>query len=188
MVEIKLNGKPVNFPTQAADLTLKQFFELRTCATPIEEVCALTGLDKNTVSNFKDLNTLKTAVGLMTVLGNDMKKGFGGGPIPKQVFIGGKFVSVPKDLKIQPVGAWMNVHQLLAEQSQVNTKAGKPDDFTDCIPKALAHYFYTPYHKGVDYSEIEAEGPEWMEQILKLPVNVAIPIANYFFLKFPNLP
>lgn len=187
-MKIKLNGNEVNFPTMASELTLKQLFELRQATSPIEEICALVGLDKNTVSNFKSMETVRRAQALMIALGEDMKNGFGGGPLPDKVFIGGKMIKVPKDLKLEPVGAWMNVHNILAEKRNENLQANLPEDFTDCIPKTLAHYFYAQYHKGENYSEVAVEDPAWMEKVLQLNVSVAIPIANYFFLRFPALP
>lgn len=186
MIKVKLQGKEVDFPTCVADLTLKQFFALRQATTPIEEVCALTGLDKATISNFKDISTMHKAQALMKCIEEDMKAGFGGGPIPERVFMQGRFVVIPKDLKLQPVGAWMNVHDLLAEQSKVNEIKGN-EDFTDCIPKTLAHYLYLPCHPGKEYSEEAVEAPDWMAAVMSLHINIAIPIANAFFLRFPNL-
>lgn len=189
MIDLKVNGKVIPFPTSPADLTLGQFFAIRNAPpNPIDEFCAVTGIDRDTVSNFKSPDTLRTANALMLVLATELKKGaFGTGEIPDKIFFGGKLVKVPNDLKIEPVGAFFNIHNLLADKHNDNVKANKGEDFTDCIPKTLAHYFFKHYHLGEQYNEIQAEAPEYMKKIMSMPLTAAIPLANYFFLKFPNL-
>ncbi len=187
MVEIKINGNPYNFPTFVTELSLQQFFALREAKNIIDEICAVTGLDKQTVENFKSPKALQTAVTLMNVLAADIKKGFDGATLPKSVKIGDKTIMVPRDLHLEPIGAFMSVHDILAEQANKNNELKREPDFTDCIPSTLAHYFFTYVNPGAMYSDEAADAPEYLSLIMQLPFTVAVPIANFFFRKFPNL-
>lgn len=197
MLNITINGNAVNFPTSVFDLSLKQFFALKKAKDILDEISACTGIARNTIENFKDLKTVNNAQALLATLRISIEAGFDSRNFPKEVYIGLKKIKVPAELRLEPIGAFMSVNDILAEHSNKmiadGLKQGRTittDDinFTDCIPKVLAHYFFRPYHgEETLYSDINAEAPEYMEKILNLPLTQAVPLANYFFLKFPNL-
>lgn len=197
MINVTINGNAVNFPTSVFDLSLKQFFALKKSKDIIDEISACTGIARNTIENFKDLKTVHNAQALLSALRVSIEEGFDGRNFPKEVYIGLKKIKVPSELRLEPIGAFMSVNDILAEHNnkmiadglkQGRTITTEDINFTDCIPKVLAHYFFRPYHgDDVLYSDIKAESPEYMEKILNLPLTQAVPLANYFFLKFPNL-
>lgn len=186
MLQIKMNGQPYDFPTLASELTLKQFFAIRNAKSLIEEVCAITGMDKQTVANFKSPKDIANVTVLMNQLGADLKKGFNNKTLPKNVDMAGKKISVPKKPRLEPVGAFMAVHDIIAEEVNRCQKDGVEMDFTHRIPEILANYFYVPY-TGDLYSDEKVESDDYMEAIMSIKLVDAVPIGNFFFRKFPNL-
>lgn len=188
MLPIKLNGQPFNFPTEVSELTLKQFFALRKANGILDEICALTGIDRQTIANFKGREDLATCQALLADLGKKLSEGFDTQSIPKEVIIAGKTVSVPKNLKLEPVGAFISVHNLITEEQRRAADTEAAYDPTDIIPQVLAHYFWLPYMgDDVLYSEEKVENEAYLEQIMSIPFTKAVPIANFFFRRYPNL-
>ncbi|OCX52675.1 hypothetical protein BEL04_14610 [Mucilaginibacter sp. PPCGB 2223] len=188
MLPIKLNGNPYNFPTEANEISLGQFFALRQSKGILDEICALTGMDRQSVQNFKGRDDLDLCRLLLNTLGEKLSKGIEGKKLPKQTTIAGKKVTVPKNLKLEPVGAFIAVHNLISEEQKRSAETGADFDPTDIIPQVLAHYFWLPYMgDGVLYSDEKIDDEAYMEQILTIPVTDAVPIANFFFRKYPNL-
>ena len=197
MVLVHINGQPVNFPTDVHDLSLKQFFAIKDAKDILDEISACSGIERNKIENFKDLKTIQAANALLATLRISIEAGFDNATFPPHVTIGLKKVTVPKELRLEPIGAFMSVNDILAEHTnkmlkdaakQGKTLNSDEINFTDCIPKVLAHYFFLPYHgESVLYSDIKAESPEYMEKIMNIPLTQAVPIGNFFFLKYPHL-
>lgn len=188
MLPIKLNNIPYNFPTEVHELSLGQFFALRKSKGVLDEVCALTGIDRETILNFKGREDLEQCQLLLNNLGQKLAAGFEGKKLPKQTTINGKTVKVPKNLKIEPVGAFIAVHNLITEAHKRCAEQNTEFDPTDIIPQVLAHYFWLPYMgDGVLYNDEKIENDEYMDHILTIPLTDAVPIANFFFRKYPNL-
>lgn len=188
MLPIKLNGLPYNFPTEVSEISLKQFFALRKAKGILDEICALTGIDRQTISNFKGREDLEKCSLLLSNLGQKLAKGFEGKKLPKQTIIDGKTIPVPKNLKLEPVGAFIAVHNLMSEEHKRATAAESNFDPTDLIPQVLAQYFWLPFMgDDVLYSDEKIENEVYMQQIMTIPVTDAVPIANFFFRKYPHL-
>jgi len=186
MVKVKINNADYSIPTKIEDLTVGQFFALRTANTIVEEICALAGIDKETILNLKSYKDVVAAQVLVSQFGVVLSKGFNTYKRPKQITFGGKTINIPMDLKLEPVGAFISVHDILATQTNKFMKDGGEVDYTDQIPLTLAHYLYVPY-TGELYSDEKAEGSEFMEKINEIRFVDAVPIANFFFRKYPNL-
>lgn len=188
MLPIKLNGNPYNFPTEAREINLGQFLALRRANDVLDEICALTGIGRQSVQNFKGRADLQRCQLLLNNLGTKLAKGLAGTKRPKQTTIAGKAVTIPKNLKLEPVGAFIAVHNLISEEQKRSTEGNIEFDPTHLIPQVLAHYFWLPY-MGDDalYSDEKIEDEAYMAQILTMPITDAVPIANFFFRKYPNL-
>jgi len=188
MLPIKLNNIPYSFPTEVSEITLKQFFDLRNSKDLIDEVCALTGLNRQTIQNFKERADLERCQLLLNTIGQKLSSGFDGVKVPKQTTIAGKIIKVPQNLKLEPVGAFIAVHNLITEEHKRCAEHNTAFDPTDIIPQVLAHYFWLPY-MGTDalYSDERIEDEAYIEKINTIPLTDAIPIANFFFRKYPNL-
>lgn len=188
MLPVKLNGQPYNFPTEVHEITLKQFFALRRAKGILDEICALTGIDRQTVANFKGRDDLNACQVLLNNLGQKLAEGMEGTTLPKQTTIAGKTVTVPKNLKLEPVGAFIAVHNLITDEHKRAADEGIDFDPTNIIPQVLAHYFWLPLMgDGVLYSEEKIEADDYQQQILSMPITDAVPIANFFFRKYPHL-
>jgi len=187
MLPIKLNNQSYNFPTEVAELTLGQFLALRCSTDILDEICALTGLGRQSVQNFRSQDDLKCCRLLLNNLGDKLAKGLAKAKMPKQTTIGGKIVTVPKNLKLQPVGAFIAAHNLITQTQKRQAQNAEEFDPTDLIPQLLANYFWLPY-MGEDelYSDEKIENEAYMQQILNMPVTHALPIANFFFRRYPN--
>jgi len=187
MLPIKLNGNPCNFPTEVHEISLWQYFALRRAKGILDEICALTGIDRQTIQNFKGRADLERCHLLLNTIGAKLAKGIPD-KLPKQTTIAGKAVKVPKNLKLEPVGAFIAVHNLVSEELKRCAEQNVEFDPTDIIPQLLAHYFWLPYMgDDVLYSDEKIEDEAYMDQILTMPVTDAVPIANFFFRKYPNL-
>jgi hypothetical protein len=188
MLPIKLNNIPCNFPTEVAELSLKQLFALRKSKGILDEVCALTGIDRETILNFRGRQDLEQCQLLLNNLGQKLALGMEGKTLPAQTTIAGKTIRVPKKLELEPVGAFIAVHNLITEEHKRAAEANVEFDPTEIIPQVLAHYFWLPY-MGDDalYNDEKIEQQSYMDQILTIPVTDAVPIANFFFRKYPNL-
>lgn len=188
MVPIILNNLPYNFPTEVHELSLRQFFALRNSSGILDEVCALTGIDRETILNFRGREDLEKCQLLLNNLGAKLTKGFEGSKLPKQTTINGKAVKVPKNLKIEPVGAFIAVHNLITDEHKRCAAQNTEFDPTNIIPQVLAHYFWLPYMgDDVLYNDEKIEDEAYMDKIMTIPITDAIPIANFFFRKYPNL-
>lgn len=188
MLAVKINGEKYAIPTQLRELTLGQFFALRDAKDIIDEVCALTGLERSAVSNFATKSDLQKCYAAFTPIGAELSKlsKTERRELPKEVTINGRVITVPKSLKLEPVGAFIAVNDILATEHNKNEKLGLGVDYTDVIPQVLAHYFFIHYNGGL-YDDELAESENYLQAIKTIPITDAIPIANFFFRKFPNL-
>lgn len=188
MLPIKLNNIPYSFPTEVSELTLRQFFALRKSTGIIDEVCALTGINRDTILNFRGRDDLEQCRLLLNNLGQKLAGGMEGVKLPKQTTIAGKTIAVPKNLKLEPVGAFIAVHNLITEEHKRAAAANAEFDPTNIIPQVLAHYFWLPYMgDDVLYNDEKIESEAYIDQIMSIPVTDAVPIAIFFFRKYPNL-
>jgi hypothetical protein len=188
MLPIKLNGNPYNVPTEVNEISLGQFFALRRSKGILDEICALTGMYRQSVQNFKGRDDLERCQLLLNNLGSKLANGMESKKLPKQTSIGGKTVTVPKNLKLEPVGAFIAVHNLISDEQKRSAEGNTEFDPTDLIPQVLAHYFWLPYMgNDVLYSDEKIDDEAYMAHILTMPVTDAVPIANFFFRKYPNL-
>jgi len=187
MLPIKLNQTPYQFPTEAGEVTLGQFLALRKAKDVLDEICALTGMDRQTVQNFKTRTDLDRCQLLLSNLGAKLQKGLDGDKLPKQTTIAGKAVKVPKNLKLEPIGAFIAVHNLITDEQKRCAEAGEEFDATRLIPQVLANYFWLPY-MGDDglYSDESIDDEAYLDKILSMPVTHALPVANFFFRKYPH--
>jgi hypothetical protein len=188
MIPIKLNNVAYNFPTEVSEITLKQFFALRKCSGIIDEICVLTGMDRQTIQNFKDRSDLEKCRLLLNTIGQKLEQGFNSDVLPKQITIAGKTIKVPKNLKVEPVGAFIAVHNLIAEAHKRCDEQHTSFDPTDIIPQVLAHYLWLPYMgAGMLYNDENIENEAYLDKIGSIPVTDAVPLANFFFRKYPTL-
>lgn len=106
----------------------------------------------------------------------------------------GKYVKVLSNLGIEPAGAYMEAKEVIKADLEEFAKHNpelSDDELKDVysptiqsLCRILALYFYCPAtgEKFNSYKAVQFE-----EVIKKLPITKALPIARYFFLRYPNL-
>lgn len=103
----------------------------------------------------------------------------------------GKYVPVLKNLGIQPAGAYMEAKELIKGQyelwERVKKEYGEDIEFNPSIEsqiRLLSLYLYCPA-TGEKFNTVKVS--QFDEVIKNLSITKALPIARYFFLKYPNL-
>lgn len=103
----------------------------------------------------------------------------------------GKYVPVLKNLGIQPAGAYMEAKELIKGEyerwERVKKEYGDDIEFNPSIEsqiRLLSLYLYCPA-TGEKFNTVKVS--QFDEVIKKLSITKALPIARYFFLKYPNL-
>lgn len=102
-----------------------------------------------------------------------------------------KTIPVISNLGIAPAGAYLEAKQLIKKEyerwEQVKDQYGEEIEFNPSIEaqiRLLSLYFYVPA-TGNKFNTLKVI--EFDEVIKKLPITQALPIARYFFLRYPNL-
>lgn len=138
-----------------------------------------------------DLDDYNFLLERMKSLAHQIKYCYNGSAIPEYVHFAGKKVKVPKNLSIEPAGAFFASRNIIADEINRHIAVYGEDYSQDVFHPALdaaamvlAHYFYCRA-TGKLYAEQAAE--EFKEEVLKLRLVDALPIARHFFLSYPDL-
>ena len=190
MFEFKIASKKFTIPQFAHELTLGQFVKLREKGLTVMEQLAIycnVSADELTFNYSDKANAqLRDAFVMAALLNEDIKK-YGSSAekfiTPKEVVILGKTIKIPQDLEKEPFWPSRKVKEILEEQIKA-TGMNEDFDSTDKMADVLAHYLYVPF-TGMKYNEYRAE--EFKEAIYDLPLTVAVPLSNFFFLQWKRL-
>jgi len=100
-------------------------------------------------------------------------------------------IAVIKNLSVEPAGAFMAAREIIAGEINEHIADYGEDDLMESFNpslkaccQVLAHYFYCRV-TARQYDEYEAE--EFCNEVKKLRVTEALPIAKHFFTCYPNL-
>ncbi len=178
-------------PSEVSELTLGQFVKLRGERLDLlERLAILCNLSSAGLSSLryssKTEKELRDAIVLTDILNRDIKKFFESDlrfKTPKEVTIMGKTIKVPQDLEKEPLWPSRKVKEIIQEQV-IATGKGEDFDPTDKMADVIAHYLYVPF-TGMKYNEFRAD--EFKEAIYDLPITVAVPLSNFFFLQWKSL-
>lgn len=190
MFEIKIESLTLNMPDQPNELTLGQFLKLREEKDIITQLAILCSVDKEDLLNIKysesSQKQVRDAVALTEILNENIKNFLSSDASmvhPKKISILGKEVRIPQDLQKEPFWPSRKVKEVIQEKIQ-ESDTDVAFDPTDKAADVIAHYLYVPF-TGRPYNEYQAE--EFKEVIHGLPLTDAIPLANFFFLKWKRL-
>ena len=161
----------------------------------LEAISILSGVpltDLQNVSNIADLQMFGDAVAVLT---HQMKHLYNSESVPKTiVFVNGKkskTVNVINNLSVEPAGAFIAAREIIAAEINDHIDKYGEDDWKETFNpslkaccQVLAHYFYCRATRN-RYNEYEAE--EFCNEIKKLRVTEALPIAKHFFSCYPAL-
>ena len=189
-----INGPlPVEIPTELREVTLGMLIDLRNDNSDIEAIAILSGVPLDRLYDAKSTDEFDQFTDYVLSLSHKLKYDYDkvAHRVPKNVTIAGKTVDVINNLSIEPVGAFMECRDLIAEEINHHIQAFGEEDWKtyykpdlDNAALILAHYFYCKV-TGQPYDAFKAE--EFKSEVVKLPITESLPIARDFFLNYPNL-
>jgi hypothetical protein len=187
----------VRIPTILNEVTLGQMMEMQQMhyMNDIEAISILSGIPKEdlyTVINIDDFQVFGDHV---QSLAHQIKYLYNSDIVPHKVnFILGKrnvTLNVIRNLSVEPAGAFLAARDIIADEinEHINLygEEGWQDHFQPSLKaccNVLAQYFFCRA-TGKKYDEYEAE--EFGEEVKKLRVTEALPIAKHFFSCYPDL-
>lgn len=190
----KLN---VQIPSDLRELTLGQMMQLQDCQDldDLTAISILSGIPAEELKNVKDVNELFTFGETILTLSYQIKHLYNAEEIPKRItfFINDtvKTLNVISNLSVEPAGAFMAAREIIAEEIKESIKTHGEENWQqyfnpslNACCQVLAHYFFCRV-TGKPYNEHEAE--DFVNEIKKLRVTEALPIARHFFTCYPSL-
>jgi len=192
------NGElKVIIPTRLDEITLGQLMALQENPdlNDLEAISILSGISIEQLQNVRAMDDIQAFAGAVLSLSHQIVHLYNSDAIPKKVdFIidnKSKRVKVLQNLSVEPAGAFMAAKEVIADEVNNYLKQYGPDDFEARFKPSLkaccnilAYYFYCTV-TGNPYNEYETE--HFAEEIKKLRVTEALPIAKHFFTCYPNL-
>jgi len=198
MIEKKLKttfgNLRVKIPAILNEVSLGQMMELQ--ANPdlndLEAISILSGIPVTELKNVNNINDFQAFGDHVLSLSHQIKHLYNSDAIPAKVtFQSGKTVKVMHNLSVEPAGAFMAARDIIADEINEHVKQHAGDDrevhFNPSLKaccQVLAHYFFCRA-TGKKYNEYEAE--EFCNEVKKLMVTEALPIAKHFFSCYPSL-
>jgi hypothetical protein len=187
----------VRIPTILNEITLGQMMEMheRHYMDDLDAISILSGITREelyTVTNFDDFQVFGDYV---QALAHQIKYLYNSDIVPHKVsFILGKrrvTVNVIRNLSVEPAGAFLAARDLIADEINEHINLYGEDGWKEHFQPSLkaccnvlAQYFFCRA-TGKKYDEYEAE--EFADEIKKLRVTEALPIAKHFFSCYPDL-
>jgi hypothetical protein len=187
----------VKIPSQLSEITLEQLMQMqeKPDLNDMEAISILSGIPVDLLKNVRDINDFEAFSGCVLSLSHQIKHLYNSDAIPQKITFflsdGTKTINVIRNLSVEPAGAFMAARDIIAdeisERIKINGEADWQQYFNPSLNACchlLAHYFYSRV-TGKMYNEYEAE--DFVNEIKKLRVTEALPIAKHFFTCYPNL-
>jgi hypothetical protein len=187
----------VKIPTYLKEVTLGQMMEMQEkhYLNDLDAISILSGIPLDELYAVRNIDDFQPFAETILSLSHQIKYLYNSDHIPQKItFLLGKRsvdVKVTHNLSVEPAGAFMAASDIIADEINEHIKQyGEEhwkEHFTPSLKACchvLAHYFFCRA-TGKKYNEYEAE--EFCEEIKKLGVTEALPIAKHFFTCYPNL-
>jgi len=187
----------VRIPTILNEITLGQMIGMQEkhYLNDLDAISILSGIPKqdlNNVINFDDFSIFSEYV---QSLAHQIKYLYNSDIVPHKVtFMLGKrkvVVKVIHNLSVEPAGAFLAARDIIADEINAHIGLYGEDNWKEYFQPSLkaccnvlAQYFFCRA-TGKKYDEYEAE--EFNEEVKKLRVTEALPIAKHFFTCYPDL-
>ncbi len=193
-----IDGKiRVRIPTMLNEITLGQLIAMqdKQYLGDLDAISILSGLPKEELANVINFEDFSVFGNYVHSLSNQIKYLYQGDAVPRKVtFLMGRqevVVDVIHNLSVEPAGAFLAARDIIADEINDHIKQYGEDNWkTHFQPSlkacshVLAHYFFCRVTKN-RYDEYEAEA--FCEDVNKLRVTEALPIARHFFTSYPDL-
>jgi len=189
----------VSIPTYFKELTLGQLIELKNeQLSNVEVISVLSNIPLSTLYLARDITAFDIFTNSINSLAQEILNVYDATALPKEItfrYLDGKAarktVKVISNLSIEPVGAFLNCRNIIAEEINLAiNKFGEENwkqNFHPSLESALtilSQYFYCRV-TGQVYNEYKVE--EFQNDVKYLYAYEALPIARTFFLSYPHL-
>lgn len=183
----------VSIPADLTELNIGQMIAINETVdlTDLDAISILSGVTIDVLKNIQDIRDISVFNEHILSLVHKMKYCYNGADLPEYVYFGQNKVKVMRNLSIEPAGAFMASRDIIADEINKHIhlygEEGWRSNFNpnlNSMAMVLSHYFYCRVTGNV-YSEQLAEA--FKEEVVKLPLQTALPIARHFFLAYPNL-
>lgn len=187
----------VKIPTVLSEITLGQMMELQETLelNDLQAISILSGVPIEQIQNIADIEELHSFGEAVLSLSQQITNLYDSDNIPKKItFITDEksiTVNVIQNLAVEPAGAFMAARDIIADEIKEHIKLLENDDSLqhfkpslNACCQVLAHYFYC---RATDKPYNEYEVDEFCNEIKKLRVTEALPIAKHFFTCYPAL-
>jgi hypothetical protein len=192
----------VKIPTQLSEVTLGQMIAMqeKPQLNDIEAISILSGIPTDDLYNVKNMEDFQLFGDAVLALSYQIKYLYNSEDIPKEVAFMldeanekpiQKEVKVIQNLSVEPVGAFMAARDIIAGEINAHIKQYGDENWKEnfnpslnACCQVLAQYFFCRA-TGKKYNEYQAE--EFCNEIKKMRVTEALPIAKHFFICYPNL-
>ena len=187
----------VKIPASLNEITLGQMIELqeKPSLTDLEAISILAGIPVGQLQNVCKIDDLMVFGDAVRSLSQQIINLYNSDAIPEKItFAPGhinKTVNVISNLSVEPAGAFMAARDIIAGEINRHITQYGDDNWEECFNpslkaccQVLGQYFYCRV-TGRQYDEYEAE--EFSNEIKKLRVTEALPVAKHFFTCYPGL-
>ncbi|HVW14935.1 MAG TPA: hypothetical protein VHB54_13960 [Mucilaginibacter sp.] len=192
------NGKlRLSIPTALSEITLGQVMALqeKEQLDDLDAISILSGVSKDELYSVRNFDDFMVFGDHVKSLAQQIRYLYESDQVPHRVtFAIGKntvTVNVIRNLSVEPAGAFLAARDIIADEinehieqyGEENWQQHFQPSLQACC-QVLAQYFYCRA-TGKKYDEYEAEA--FCEEVKKLRVTEALPIARHFFTCYPNL-
>ena len=187
----------VSIPTSLEEITMGQMMEMQEkhYLDDMDAISILSGIPKEDLYNVTNIEDFQVFGDHVLSLSHQIKYLYNSNIVPHKVtFMLGKrkvVLNVIRNLSVEPAGAFLAARDIIADEINEHIKQHGEEEWQARFQPSLkacchvlAHYFFCRA-TSKKYDEFEAE--EFCEEIKKLRVTEALPIAKHFFSCYPNL-
>jgi hypothetical protein len=184
----------IKIPGDLSEMSLGQLIDIqeKPDLNDLEAISILSGLPVWQLNHVRSMGDLQVFGEHVLLLSQQIDQLYNSDAVPKKITLPmGKTIDVIQNLSIEPAGAFMVAREIISDEinghiQQYGTENWQ-QNFNPSLKaccQVLAHYFFCRA-TGKKYNEYEAE--EFCNEIKKLRVTEALPIAKHFFSCYPNL-
>jgi hypothetical protein len=187
----------VHIPKTLDEITLGQLMQMqeKPDLDDLDAISILSAIPREELLSVKNFDHFQVFSDHIQSLAVQIKYLYYSSIIPKKVMFmidGSKIVvDVMNNLSVEPAGAFLAARDIIAEEIKQHIGQYGEDDWRERFQPSLkacchvlAHYFYCRV-TGNKYDEYQAEG--FCDEIKKMRVTEAMPIAKHFFTCYPYL-
>ena len=187
----------VRIPTAMDEITMAQLMAMQEkhYLDDLDAISILSGVSKEDLYSVRNIHDFHVFGDYVLSLSHQIKYLYNSDVMPRMVtFTLGKRkvpVVIMGNLSVEPAGAFLAARDIIADEINEHISLYGEEDWKEHFQpslkaccQVLAHYFFCRA-TGKKYDEYEAEA--FCDEIKKLRVTEALPIARHFFTCYPDL-